>query len=243
MRNPAGASKGYAFAEFTLPGCAAACKEAWNKAGEALRPQAARDATGEGEGPPASAGGLCGCHQLGPCRGTSTGWVGGCELKSKITMLLTLQQRAHVHIPLHPCGPAAPKRVKLQRAEAAPVKTVSGLFGRVLYVDGLQAVRAWHGPGVVLGCKQADCTRLCLVCLQQPSACPEACLFLLSFPCRRSPTLPGCSASSASTGRSAPATCRAAPSTPPATAALRLCITSTPSPPTRELRGRWPRWW
>lgn len=49
MRNPAGASKGYAFAEFTLPGCAAACKEAWNKAGEALRPQTQRDSSGEGE--------------------------------------------------------------------------------------------------------------------------------------------------------------------------------------------------
>ncbi|KAL4426495.1 hypothetical protein ABPG77_008353 [Micractinium sp. CCAP 211/92] len=79
MRNPAGASKGYAFAEFTLPGSAAACKEAWNKAGEALRPQLPRESSGE-----------------------------------------------------------VPKRVKLQRAEAAPVKTVSGLFGRVLYVDGIQ---------------------------------------------------------------------------------------------------------
>ncbi|KAL4458497.1 hypothetical protein ABPG75_013362 [Micractinium tetrahymenae] len=101
MRTPSGASKGYAFAEFTLPGCAAACKEAWNKAGEALRPP--RDASGE-----------------------------------------------------------APKsqHVKLQRAEAAPVKTVSGLFGRVLYVHGMHTTftdftklqRIFSEYGEVLSC-------------------------------------------------------------------------------------------
>lgn len=48
MRNPSGDSKGYAFVEFTLPGAAAACKEAWNKAGEAQRPQLQRDAAGAG---------------------------------------------------------------------------------------------------------------------------------------------------------------------------------------------------
>lgn len=46
MRNAAGDSKHYAFCEFTLPSGAAACKEAWTKAGDAQRPQ--RDASGTG---------------------------------------------------------------------------------------------------------------------------------------------------------------------------------------------------
>lgn len=48
MRNPAGDSKGYAFVEFALPGAAAACKEAWNKAGEAQRQQVQSDVSGGG---------------------------------------------------------------------------------------------------------------------------------------------------------------------------------------------------
>ena len=39
------------------------------------------------------------------------------------------------------------QRVKLQRAEAAPIKSVAGLFGTVLYVDTLQTVG--RGAGVV----------------------------------------------------------------------------------------------
>lgn len=65
MRNPAGDSKGYAFVEFTLPSAAAACKEAWNKAGEAQRPQAQRDAAGGGAGSLYAAG-LYMWHSLTP---------------------------------------------------------------------------------------------------------------------------------------------------------------------------------
>lgn len=44
--------------------------------------------------------------------------------------------------PPAPPLPAAPayQRVKLQRAEPAPIKTLPGLFATVLYVDNLQLV-------------------------------------------------------------------------------------------------------
>ena len=48
VRNATGDSKHYAFAEFTLPAQAAACKEAWNKAGEAQRQAATKEATAQG---------------------------------------------------------------------------------------------------------------------------------------------------------------------------------------------------
>lgn len=74
MRNPAGASKGYAFAEFTLPGSAAACKEAWNKAGEALRPQLPRESSGDGERGIRSW--RAGVENVWLCLGTGHAWAG-----------------------------------------------------------------------------------------------------------------------------------------------------------------------
>lgn len=55
VRNPAGDSKHYALVEFTLPSHAAACKEAWNKEGEARKPTRDKDA------PPGALSGLLAC--------------------------------------------------------------------------------------------------------------------------------------------------------------------------------------
>ena len=134
VRNPAGDSKRYAFCEFTLPASAAACKEAWNRAGDAQRPQAQRDASGAG------GGAVWGSRvdAVGPASGQAAGPVLACPSEPHPPAPARLNPPPA--LPLR--APAATKfvRVKLQRAEPAPVKSVAGLFATVLYVDNMSPV-------------------------------------------------------------------------------------------------------
>ena len=139
-RNPAGDSKLYGFAEFTLPAAAAACRDAFNAAGDAQkRPREAGGWVGGSVGPHA-----CFDAELSPrpLTGRARTHVPPC---ASPTVLLTCLSCAAAAAAAAAAGEPF-QRVKLQRAEVAPVKTVGGLFARVLFVDGLQQVG--HGSSL-----------------------------------------------------------------------------------------------
>lgn len=262
MRNPAGDSKGYAFVEFALPGAAAACKEAWNKAGEAQRPQAQRDAAGGGAEPGRAvsghAGGVverreCGMAGILPaCCWDESASAGPRQVGSLSCHLGPCSWVSSP--PLPPTPPSAVpayQRVKLQRAEGAPIKTLPGLFATVLYVDNLSTVSlVWGQP--LLECLAREHTAP--VAGSQVARPGHACLAHSYGPLQFAPLAPPfctpCSPSTSRTrsGPSFPSTARwctatspGQPPTHPAPRASPLWASNTPSLPTRECRAglRW----
>jgi hypothetical protein len=107
VRNPAGASKGYAFCEYALPSAAAAAGAGWHKAGlQAGRPARA---------PPPP-----------PAAGAAAAEEGGAAAPE-----------AAAPEAAAPAAPSEPRARPARAEIASGLRTVPSLFGRTLYVVGL----------------------------------------------------------------------------------------------------------